>query len=102
MPADEPQLDVSMLKAAQEEHESSTNGGSPHIKAKGLDRSGGDRPLTYSAPELGSDSPSVKTGDDKPSGTGSATAKRQQARTNPNRGSRGNKKAGSAKGKRKR
>ncbi len=71
-------------------------------KAKGLDRTGGEKPLTYSAPELGSDAPAVQTsgGADK-SAAGSATAKRQQARSNPNRGSRGNK-GSSNKNKRKR
>ncbi|MEO9138225.1 MAG: preprotein translocase subunit SecA [Jatrophihabitans sp.] len=116
-----PQLDVSLLKAAQDEHESSrapsangsavngktangqsANGKAPHIKAKGLNRTKSDKPLTYSAPELGSDDPSVTTGDaDKTSGTASATAKRQQSRTNPNRGSRGNK-GGANRNKRKR
>jgi preprotein translocase subunit SecA len=100
---DEPKLDVSLLKAAQEEHETSTNGSSPHIKAKGLARSGGDRPLTYSAPELGSDAPNVQTTEaEKQAATNSATARRQQARSgNPNRGSRGNK-GGPNKSKRKR
>jgi preprotein translocase subunit SecA len=99
---DGPKLDVSLLKAAQEEHEAAANGGAPHIRAKGLDRTGGARPLTYSAPELGSESPSVKTttDDEKAVGASSATARRQQARSNPNRGSRGNK--GGAKSKRKR
>jgi preprotein translocase subunit SecA len=49
----------------------------------------------YSSPELGSDSPAVQTsepGDDGPAK--SATARRQQqARSNPNRGSRGNRKS---------
>jgi preprotein translocase subunit SecA len=98
-----PQLDVSLLKAAQAEHDAQTsahtNGHAPHIKAKGLDRTGGDRPLTYTAPELGSDSPSVTTAEAEKSATG--TAKRQQARSNPNRGSRGNK-GGASKNKRKR
>jgi preprotein translocase subunit SecA len=84
-----PQLDVSLLKEAQAEHESA-----PQIKAKGLDRRREEQALTYSAPELGSDSPSVQTdGAAKAAATsGSATARRQQARSgNPNRGSRGNK-----------
>jgi preprotein translocase subunit SecA len=87
----QPQLDLSMLEAAQEEHEAALNAGKPEIRAKGLDRTGGDKPLTYSAPELGSDSPTVRTEADQTSGTNSATARRQQARSNPNRGSRGNK-----------
>jgi preprotein translocase subunit SecA len=86
----EPKLDLSMLEAAQEAHESTRNG-KPRINAKGLDRTGGEKPLTYSSPELGSDSPSVRTSGDEKTGAGSATARRQQSRSNPNRGSRGNK-----------
>ncbi|SHF84011.1 protein translocase subunit secA [Jatrophihabitans endophyticus] len=96
--AAEPQLDVSMLKAAQDEHDAAgsaaeaANGASPKVRAKGLDRNQGKQPLTYSAPDLGSDAPAVTTeADDSPKGGTSATAKRQQARSNPNRGSRGNK-----------
>jgi preprotein translocase subunit SecA len=109
-PADEdeasgnvPKLDVSLVKAAQEEHEAGANGGAPHIRAKGLERASNDRPLTYTAPELGSDSPSVQTtAEEKAANAGSATARRQQARTgNPNRGSRGNKGAAN-RGKKKR
>jgi preprotein translocase subunit SecA len=104
-------LDVSLLRAAQEEHErraARANGGSPQIHAKGLDNGRQERPLTYIAPDLGSDTPSVtssESGAAAGSGTGSATAKRQQARANPNRGSRGNRGSssrGGAKGKRKR
>jgi preprotein translocase subunit SecA len=88
----QPQLDLSMLEAAQEAHETNDHNGKPRVKAKGLDRTGGEKPLTYSAPELGSETPSVRTsgGGDK-AHSGSATARRQQARGNPNRGSRGNK-----------
>jgi preprotein translocase subunit SecA len=100
-------LDVSMLKAAQEEHEGVAAGsnGAPHIRAKGLENSRQDRPLTYIAPDLGSEAPSVTTSESQRSGSGgSATAKRQQARTaNPNRGSRGNRGAsGRSAGKNKR
>jgi preprotein translocase subunit SecA len=86
-----PKLDLSLLEAAQHEHDAGGNG-KPRINAKGLDRSGGEKPLTYSAPELGSEAPAVQTsgGGDK-AGSTSATARRQQARSNPNRGSRGNK-----------
>jgi preprotein translocase subunit SecA len=100
----QPQLDISMLTAAQDEHDAATNNGKPEIRAKGLDRTGGDKPLTYIAPELGSESPSVQqtSGSDKPVGANSATAKRQQARSNPNRGSRGNKGSGASRSKRKR
>jgi preprotein translocase subunit SecA len=99
-------LDVSMIKAAQEQHESHANG-APHIRAKGLDGGRQDRPLTYIAPDLDSDAPSVTSSESQRSGaSGSATAKRQQARSgNPNRGSRGNRgasRSGSSKNKRKR
>jgi preprotein translocase subunit SecA len=98
----QPQLDLSLLAAAEEEHEAATSG-RPEISAKGLGRSREERPLTYTAPELGSDAPSVHTeGGDKPAGAASATAKRQQARSNPNRGSRGNKGGAANKSKRKR
>jgi preprotein translocase subunit SecA len=91
----QPQLDLSLLKAAQEEHEHEHPvEGRPQIKAKGLDREPAAKPMIYSAPELGSETPAVKTtssGDGaKPAGQ-SSTARRQQARQNPNRGSRGNK-----------
>ncbi len=86
-----PQLDLALLESAQEQHEAVTNGGSPHIRAKGLEREKTESGLTYSAPELGSDDPSVTTSDEsKSGGAKSATARRQQARSNPNRGSRGN------------
>jgi preprotein translocase subunit SecA len=86
-----PQLDLAVLEAAQEEHESARHD-KPKINAKGLDRTGGDKPLTYIAPELGSDSPSVQTsGGGEKAKSSSATVRRQQSRSNPNRGSRGNK-----------
>jgi preprotein translocase subunit SecA len=87
----QPQLDLSLLKTAQDEHEHAPEG-RPQIKAKGLDREPAAKPMIYSAPELGSEAPAVQTsgGEEKPSGQ-SATARRQQARQNPNRGSRGNK-----------
>jgi preprotein translocase subunit SecA len=101
-----PKLDVSLLKAAQDEHEAQnaprTNGGSPQVKAKGLNRTGGDKPLTYSSPELGSDTPSVTTDADTAAGANSSTARRQQSRSNPNRGSRGNKRTSGGGNKRKR
>jgi preprotein translocase subunit SecA len=62
----------------------------PHISAKGLDRTNGAAPLTYSAPSLGSEAPEVRTdGNAKPTGGSRPNAARRQ-RTNPNRGSRGN------------
>jgi preprotein translocase subunit SecA len=86
-----PKLDVALLEAAQEEHDATSGNGKPRINAKGLERRGGDAPLTYTAPELGSDAPAVQTsGGAEKAASGSATARRQQARSNPNRGSRGN------------
>jgi hypothetical protein len=86
-----PKLDLSLLERAQEQHEAGTNG-KPRVNAKGLDRSGGEKPLTYSAPELGSETPAVQTSGGADKSGASATAKRQQTRSsNPNRGSRGNK-----------
>ncbi len=102
-----PQLDLSLLKQVQAEAEAAaaeeTAAGEaaageaaearPHIRAKGLDREPAAKPLLYSAPELGSDTPSVQRsgGEVEKPGAGSSTARRQQARSNPNRGSRGNK-----------
>jgi preprotein translocase subunit SecA len=94
--ADGPQLDSSLLDAAQEAHEQAS---APQISAKGLNRDNAQRQMTYSAPELGSDAPSVQTTGPAASAD-SKTAKRQQARTNPNKGSRGSKSAKSG-GKRK-
>ncbi len=111
---DGPQLDVSLLKAAQEQHEAGvagsngsgsngtgSNGAKRAVKAKGLDRKE-QAGLTYSSPELGSDAPAVTTDDEKPKATAnSATARRQQSRSNPNRGGgRGNKPSGNRKRKR--
>ncbi len=103
--SDGPKLDVSLLKSAQDEHEAATNGASPNgagkgakpaVRAKGLERSE-QRGLTYTSPELGSDAPSVTTTDDgAESSSSSATARRQAARGNPNRGSRGNKRTSNA------
>jgi preprotein translocase subunit SecA len=98
----QPQLDLTKLAAAQEEHEQSQES-RPHIKAKGLDRQTEEKPLIYSSPELGSETPNVQTSGAAGAKTAgsSATARRQQSRQNPNRGSRGNKGA-SNKSKRKR
>jgi preprotein translocase subunit SecA len=93
---DEPQLDTSLLDAAQAAHDQAA---APQISAKGLDRNTAQQPMTYSAPELGSDSPSVQHSAPAASSE-SKTAKRQQARTNPNKGSRGSK-SGKSGGKRK-
>jgi preprotein translocase subunit SecA len=85
----QPQLDLTKLAAAQEEHEHQH---APQISARGLGRAPEERPLTYTAPDLGSDAPSVQTSGGKQVSTDSATARRQQSRANPNRGSRGNRK----------
>jgi preprotein translocase subunit SecA len=92
---DGPKLDLALLAAAQEEHDAAaeprTNGHAPQISAKGLGRSEEKRPLTYTAPELGSDTPAVSSdAEQNASGAKSTTARRQQSRSNPNRGSRGN------------
>jgi preprotein translocase subunit SecA len=92
---DMPQLDPTLLEQAQAEHESHANETArPHLRAKGLDRDNTQKPLVYSAPELGEDAPAIQhsngTGADTAK-TGTSSAKRQQARRNPNRGSRGNK-----------
>ena len=122
---DQPRLSAALLQQAQAEHEAKSaapngarrgakdapapNGATgdakdaptPHIKAKGLDRgSDTDRPLVYTAPELGSETPQVRT-----SGGAAkepAAGRRQQPRGNPNRGSRGNKGNRNRKGGRKR
>jgi len=94
--------EIAAGKAATDDHR--------HISAKGLDRSGGTAPLTYSAPSLGSDAPEVHVdgGSGAPSGDGRSAASSggnrpaapsggnrsaaaRQRRANPNRGSRGNK-----------
>ena len=101
-----PQLDESLLDAAEQLVDDDvvppppgrvpTDGHlAPHVSAKGLDRDTSAKPLVYSAPTLGSETPEVRvTGSDgSASGAGGASksAKRQQqSRANPNRGSRGN------------
>ncbi|HEV7194193.1 MAG TPA: preprotein translocase subunit SecA [Jatrophihabitantaceae bacterium] len=91
---DTPQLDVSLLKSAQDAHESGSSNGHPHgpqIRAKGLDREASAKPLVYSSPELGSESPKVQVTTESGDSAGSAQAgRRQPGRSNPNRGSRGN------------
>src|SRR5689334_2624195 len=104
----EPHLDAALLAAAQRTQDGTSpgpngaqpNGRStaPHISAKGLDRDTSARPLIYSSPTLGSDTPEVRmtseeeSSSDRSGGT-SSTARRQQNRSNPNRGSRGNRSA---------
>jgi preprotein translocase subunit SecA len=96
-----PTLDVDLLAQAQQAHEAAHSAAPepvpherPHINAKGLGSGGGEQPLTYIAPELGSDAPAVRTTTNgKPAAAAgtSQTGRRQQSRSNPNRGSRGNK-----------
>jgi preprotein translocase subunit SecA len=102
-----PQLDESLLAAAEQlvsddavpppADRVQTDGHvTPHVSAKGLDRDTSAKPLVYSAPTLGSETPEVRvTGSDGSAAGGaggaSKSAKRQQqSRANPNRGSRGN------------
>ncbi|MHA3705116.1 preprotein translocase subunit SecA [Jatrophihabitans sp. YIM 134969] len=76
--------------------EPETTGPRPSISAKGLDRDTSAKPVVYSAPTLDADEagqPEVRVGTSDGSGddaTGSNGAKKPAARTNPNRGSRGN------------
>src|SRR5664279_1951551 len=86
-----PQLDLSLLEQAQQEHDSAH--GRPHVSAKGLDHDNSAKPLVYSSPELGSDTPSVQTSgtDDNKAKSAPPSPRRQPSRGNPNRGSRGNK-----------
>ena len=62
----------------------------PHVHAKGLDRTRSSTPLTYSAPELGSDAPEVTQGDEGSTEAAKPAVARQTTRANANRGSRGN------------
>jgi preprotein translocase subunit SecA len=65
--------------------------GAPHISAKGLDRDKAAKPLVYSAPTLGSETPEVRvTSGDVASAASKSAKRQQQSRANPNRGSRGN------------
>jgi preprotein translocase subunit SecA len=85
-----PHLDASLLANAQRAHEAANGRPHPQISAKGLGRDSGAKPLMYSSPELGSETPSVQVtegGSDKPT----PSRRRQTTRGNPNRGSRGNK-----------
>jgi preprotein translocase subunit SecA len=88
---DQPQLDLSLLAAAQDAHEgSNATSARPHVSAKGLDRDASEKPLVYTSPELGSEAPSVQTSGNSTKPTPSSN-RRQASRGNPNRGSRGNK-----------
>jgi len=95
VPGAGPQLDEAMLAAASAEFEAEHDEpAAPQVTAKGLERSDGDRPLTYTSPGLDSDEPVVRTegGASAPDGAGTNKARRQASRSNPNRGSRGNRK----------
>ncbi|MDQ1738741.1 MAG: preprotein translocase subunit SecA, partial [Pseudonocardiales bacterium] len=93
MPSDDPEpaeLDAEGVLAAlasrsePEDH--------PQISAKGLGRLRAETaPLTYSAPALGSEAPEVHVEGGAPPAAGSRAGAAKQRRTNPNRGSRGNK-----------
>jgi preprotein translocase subunit SecA len=100
-----PQLDESLLAAAQRQlvddvapppaDRVETDGRvAPHVSAKGLDRDASAKPLVYSAPTLGSETPEVRVSGGDGSSAGGAASKsakrQQQSRANPNRGSRGN------------
>jgi preprotein translocase subunit SecA len=76
-----PSLDPEVLAAAQAAHSG------PHIKAKGLERDTSAKPMVYTSPTLDSDAPEVRVG--QSDGT-DAAPKHAQPRSNPNRGSRGN------------
>ena len=106
-----PRLDESLLEAAQPaddvvpDDESAADGGdgraAPHISAKGLDRDTSAKPLVYSAPTLGSETPEVRvTNGDGPTGASRSAKRQQQSRANPNRGSRGNRGSNARKRKR--
>ncbi|MDQ2835816.1 MAG: preprotein translocase subunit SecA [Actinomycetota bacterium] len=94
VPAEPAELDAEGVLAALASGGSNANGGEPvadeahpQISAKGLGRTADAAPLTYSAPTLDSDEPEVHT-ETSPQ---AANPAKQQRRTNPNRGSRGNK-----------
>ncbi|HEY2042679.1 MAG TPA: preprotein translocase subunit SecA [Jatrophihabitans sp.] len=63
----------------------------PHILAKGLGRSQDSAPLTYTSPTLDSDTPEVRNEAKGAPTANRASAAARQRRSNPNRGSRGNK-----------
>ena len=102
-----PRLDESLLEAAQpvDDDAIAADGGdgkhAPHISAKGLDRDTSAKPLVYSAPTLGSETPEVRvTNGDGPTGASRSAKRQQQSRANPNRGSRGNRSSNARKRKR--
>jgi preprotein translocase subunit SecA len=85
----EPQLDEAVLEAA--ERTRTREAKAPHVSARGLDRDTSARPLMYSAPTLGSETPEVQMSEgDGAAGSSKSAKRQQQSRANPNRGSRGN------------
>jgi preprotein translocase subunit SecA len=70
------------------------SGKRPTISAKGLERDTSAKPMVYSSPTLDSDEAEVRIGNSDGSGddpkASASGAKRQAQRSNPNRGSRGN------------
>jgi preprotein translocase subunit SecA len=78
--------------AAVVEALAATNAPSPRITARGLDRNENrsKTPLTYTAPDLDTNAPEVRVEAAAETSSTTASARRQQqARGNPNRGSRG-------------
>ena len=73
-------------------------GPAPRIAAKGLQQDRTERPLIYSAPELGEDGPSIKTGSSTDGSTPAKPKPGATPRGNPNRGSRGNRPGGARRG----
>jgi preprotein translocase subunit SecA len=68
-----------------------TNAPSPRITARGLDRNENrsKTPLTYTAPDLDTNAPEVRVEAAADTSTTASARRQQQARANPNRGSRG-------------
>ena len=98
----EPETDaerlVAEIAAGRLNGDAPAGGDHPQISAKGLGRTGSSAPLTYSAPALGSDTPELHTeaadsngSSANGSGSSSRAAAQRRTRSNPNRGSRGNK-----------
>jgi preprotein translocase subunit SecA len=93
----EPAFDLALLAEAERQHES-RHEHRPHVTAKGLERHVPDAPLTYIAPDLGSDGPQVRTetasaresAAEAAGGSSAGSASRAPGRANPNRGARGN------------
>jgi preprotein translocase subunit SecA len=100
--SDGPALDVALLAAAQDAHETAQPpaGGSPHINAKGLDRTTSAKPLVYSSPTLDSATPEVRVGEQNGSSDSGAGPAKRGPRPNPNRGSRGNRSSNARRGRR--